>query len=347
MKEKICILIFKLANLLIITLAVSSCGNGNDTKQAVTANDSTSADLRAISEKISSDRNNAALYFQRAKAYFSRKDFENGISDMRIALKIDSTKSNYYVFISDLYFTQNKTRDTRDALRKAIALDSSNVEALIKYSQLFYLMKKYDTAMYFINRSLHFDKLKPVAHFQKGMILKEVGDTANAISSFQSAVEFDQKYFEAYMQLGILCAAKKNTLALGYFDNALTIQPKSIEAGYAKAKFLQDRGEYDKSLGEYDSLFVLSPENPDVIYNMGAILFEQKKYEDALQKFDLTIKRDGNFFRGYYGRGRCFEALGQKQKAMEDYKRCLAIKPDYMPAALQLDIMEKSVRKKT
>ncbi|MBI4945660.1 MAG: tetratricopeptide repeat protein [Bacteroidetes bacterium] len=347
MRRRIKTLIFKSSNLLIITLAVSSCStNPTPNSQLSYGNDSIPPDIRVISEKIASDRNNADLYFQRAHAYFSHNKFVDAISDMKIVLKIDSTKPEYYNFISDLYFTQNKTRDTRDALRRAIKLDSSNVEALLKYSQLFYLMRTYDTAMYYVNRSIHFDKTKAVAHFQKGMILKETGDTARAVSSFQSAVEFNQNYFEAYMQLGVLCAAKKNLLALGYFDNALKIQQQSIEAGYAKAKFLQDIKKYDDALQQYDSLLVSSPDNQDITYNIGAILFEQKKYKDALQKFDLTIKRDDNFFRGYYGRGGCFEMSGEKQKAMDDYKKCLAIKPDFEPAILQLDAIERSMRKK-
>ena len=352
MKRRVCVLIFKLANLLIITLIFSSCGNGKQEKHSAVVNDPTPADVRELNEKINNERNSADLYYQRAQAYFSHKSFASAIADMKIALKIDSTKSNYYTFISDLYFTQNKTRDTRDALRKAIKLDSANVEALLKYSQLFYLARTYDTAINYVNRSIHFDKTKALAYFQKGMILKEAPnargkvDTASAISCFQSAVEFNQNYFEAYMQLGVLSAAKKNPIALGYFDNALNLQPKSFEAEYARAKFWQDIGKYDKALQEYDSLAVIFPDNQDVSYNTGAILFEQKKYNDALQKFDLAISRNENFFRGYYGRGRCYEALGQKQKAMDDYKKCLSIKPDYRLAVLQLDALEDRVGKK-
>ncbi|MEK6614865.1 MAG: hypothetical protein AABZ32_01965, partial [Bacteroidota bacterium] len=150
----------KRSNLILFTVyyllftVFSSCGNGESVQQNVSSNDSTPADIRAINEKINSDRNNPDLYFQRAKTYFIHTDFATAIGDMQIALKIDSTKSDYYVFLSDLYFTQNKTRDTRDMLRKAIALDSSNSQALMKYSQLFYLLRKYDTAIFFINRSL-------------------------------------------------------------------------------------------------------------------------------------------------------------------------------------------------
>ena len=326
---------------LLFTVVLSSCGNPDAEKLPTVANDSLPADVAAINAQINSDRNNPDLYFQRAKTYFSHRDIENAMSDMKIVLKIDSTKPDYFIFISDLFFAKNKSRDTRNALRKAVSLDTTNAEALMKYSQLFYLLAKFDTATIYINRSLHFNNSNPVAHFQKGMILKEWGDTVKAISSFQKAVELNQKYYDAYMQLGILHSVKLNPLALGYFDNALSIDSKSIEAHYAKGFFLQSTKEYENALNEYKIILELSPENQDAAFNTGAILCEQKKYDDALRNFDITIKRDKNFFRGYYGRGRCYEAMGQKQKAIDDYKYCLSIKPNYDLAAIQLDFLER------
>lgn len=345
MKKRVPQIIFKFSLCLIIVLAFSSCGNGGSSKGDTTSNDSTPADVRAINEKIDSDRNNPDLYVERAKAHFAHKDFETAIGDMKIALNIDSSKADYYIFLSDLYFTQNKTRDTRDMLRKAMQLDSTNAEAMMKYSQLFYLLRKYDTAIFFINRSLHFDRANAVANFQKGMILKEAGDTAKAISSFQSAVELNPDYFDAYMQLGVLFSMKGNPLAAEYFNTALKIEPKSVEALYGLGKFLQDGGEYENALKVYDGLLAIAPDNQDAIFNIGAIYYEQKKYEEAVRKFEQTIQHDENFYRGYYGRGRCYEALGEKQKAIDDYRHCLAIKPDYTLAAIQLDMILK--RKKS
>jgi tetratricopeptide (TPR) repeat protein len=341
MIKKAYCLIFKSVNLLIFTWVISSCGNGTSDKGTVTSNDSTPADIRAINDRINNERNNADLYVERAKAHMAHKDFETAIGDMKIALNIDSSKASYYIFLSDLYFTQNKTRDTRDMLRRAMKLDTGNAEAMMKYSQLFYLLRKYDTAIFFINRSLHFDRANAVANFQKGMILKEAGDTAKSISSFQSAVELNPDYFDAYMQLGVLLSVKKIPLALEYFTSALRIKPNSIEALYGKGKFLQDMKDYDNALKTYESLLAVSPDNQDALFNMGAVYYEQKKYDDAIVKFESTIKRDENFYRGYYGRGRCYEAKGDKLKTIEDYRHCLAIKPDYDLAVIQLDLILK------
>ena len=74
----------------------------------------------------------------------------------------------------------------------------------------------------------------------KGMNYKEIKDTAKAISSMQTAVEQDQTYYSAYIQLGILCAAQKNPLAVQYYKNAMRIQPNSTEAWYDLGKYYQD-----------------------------------------------------------------------------------------------------------
>jgi tetratricopeptide (TPR) repeat protein len=324
-----------------IVLFIFSCNNNVSDKQAVPVNDSTPEDIRSINDKINSDHNNPELYFARAKAHLAHKDLEPAINDMKIVLDLDSSKAGYYIFLSDLYFMQNKTRDTRDMLRKAIKVDSANAGALMKYSQLFYLLKKYDTAVFFINRSLHFDRANATASFQKGMILKEAGDTASSISCFQSALELNPNFYDAYMQLGILFSVKKNPLGLEYFNTALKIESKSIEALYGKAKFLQNSKDYQNALKIYGNLLAISPENQDAVFNTAAIYFEQKKYHEAIKKFEATIDRDENFYRGYYGRGMGYEALGEKQKAIEDYRHCLAINPDFEPALMQLDAIMK------
>ena len=347
MKRNAIKIIFKLSYWLIAALLFSSCGNGEADKPVYVSNDSTPAPIRKINDKINADRNNADLYFERAKVNFQYKNTEEAFSDINIALKIDSTKPAYYVFLSDLYFTQNKTKDTRDMLWKAISVDSANSEALMKYSQLFYLLRKYDTATFYINRSLHYNNSSAVSHFQKGMILKEWGDTAKAIESFQDAVKYDQQYYDAYMQLGVLLSLKKNSLALSYFNNALNMRPKSIETLYAIGKFYQNSKEYEQALTTYGSLLSLDPQNQDVTFNIGAILFEQEKYDEAMDNFNEISKRDENFYRAYYGRGRCYEPKGEKKKAVDEYKKCLSIKPDFELALLQLDIIEKRVKTKT
>ena len=56
---------------------------------------------------------------------------------------------------------------------------------------------------------LKIDETIAKGYFLKGMCYKESGDTTRAISSFQTACEQDNQYYDAYVETGRLFAAKK------------------------------------------------------------------------------------------------------------------------------------------
>src|SRR5690606_14123540 len=103
----------------------------------------------------------------------------------------------------------------------------------------------------YINKSLKIDKLIAKGYFLKGKVYSETGDTTRAISSFVTATEQDNKYEDAFYDLGIIYAARKNPLALEYYQSVLQINPNNYEAKYARTKFLQDIGKIDEAIKEY------------------------------------------------------------------------------------------------
>ena len=54
----------------------------------------------------------------------------------------------------------------------------------------------------------------------------------NAKSSFQTSVEVDPNFFDGYIALGLTYANAKDTLAFGYFETAIELNPNSVEARY-------------------------------------------------------------------------------------------------------------------
>ena len=199
--------------------------------------------------------------------------------------------------------------------------------------QLHFLVKKYQEAFDDINKALQINRFLAKAYFIKGMIYKETKDTVRAISSMTTAVEQDQQYYDAYMQLSLLYASKKDKLALEYMNNALRLKPASEEVLYAKGKFYQDIEAWDNAITAYTELIRQFSNNKYVHYNLGVINGGQKKeYEKAIKNFDAAVKIDPEYFQAYYGKGTCYELLGDKKNAIENYKEALKIKPDYSPA---------------
>lgn len=323
-------------------LFLASCGNGTQTTDTPTTDSAattTPAELKAINAEILAAPGNAELYHKRAKYYLDKRMFEEGIADMSRAMNLDSTKTGYYLTLSDLYFLSNQSGNAKITLEKAVRLDNKSTEALLKLAELYLYVGKSDKSIDYINQALRIDKYNAKAYFMKGMNYKDLKDTAKAISSMQTAVEQDQQYYNAYMQLGILCAAQYNKLAVDYYKNALRIQPKSGEAWYALGKYYQDVQDYNNAIGTYTTLLNIE-NNKNAFYNLGVIhLINIKAYNKAVDYFTGAINIDPKYVEAYYGRAMAYRALKDAKKEALDLQMCLSLDPKFQPA---LDALKNS-----
>ena len=181
----------------------------------------------------------------------------------------------------------------REALDKALNLNSKNTEALLRIAEMNIFLKKIDKTFEYIQKALDIDKINPKAYFIRSMALMEHGDTAKAVADLQTATEQDPKYYEAYFELGELFSLRKSKLAIAYFDNALNIEPNSIEARYGKAMFYQENGEYNDAIETYNTIIQINPNYKNAYYNLGYInLVYLKVFDAAIDYFTKAIKCD-------------------------------------------------------
>lgn len=301
-----------------------------------------SPELKAINQKILDNPNDAALYHERAKVFLQLKQLDEAINDAKRSLRIDSTKAEYYITEADVFFAANQTRNAKDVLEKIVLKFPENTEGLLKLGELFFFVKQYENAFAAINKALKINENMAKAYYLKGSIYKETGDTAKAISSLETAIEQDSRNYGAFLYLGMIYGARKNTIALEYYDNAIRIDP-TPEVFYAKAKLLQDLGKFDEALAMYEQIVKQDPQNEFSWYNSGAITLEVKKDPaKALDYFTKAIDANPKYAEAYFARGVCYEELKEKKNAYEDYNMCLKLKPNYEPAVDAINALGKA-----
>ena len=283
---------------------------------------------------IQQDPANASLLFQRSKMLMNLREFEKSLTDIQKALSIDSSKAEYYILLADLNFTANKTHLAKEALERALTLDPANADANMKLAEIYFYVKQYDQSIAYIDGVLKSDLHHAKAYFLKGMNFKEKGDTAKAISSFQTTIEQNQNYYAAYMQLAILMHARNNPLAVQYYDAAIRLDPKSEEAFYGRGLYFQDHGELDKAIQDYTTLSQINPKNKQAFFNLGYLHYTYLKlYDQAIKHYTQAIACDPYYAEAYFNRGLTYEALGNIGAAKQDYEKALKIRPGYSLAA--------------
>jgi tetratricopeptide (TPR) repeat protein len=309
-----------------------SCGP-NKTEEKKTATPvpvGTEAEIDKLNKEINEQPNNADAHYRRAKIYVSEKKFKVAANDINAAVALDTTKADYYFLQADVFFANLLIPQSIQAFEKSISLSPDNADAYLRLAELHLYIKKYKESIQYANDALRIDKHRAKAYFIKGFVFKEMGDTSNAISSFQTCSEQEPDNYDAYIQLGLLYGARHNKVAIQYYNNALRLNPKSTEALYNRGLFYQDNGELNKAIEDYTAIKQIDPTYKDAYFNTGFInLVFLKNYNEAVLQFTDAIRYGQYYLEAYYNRGLSYERLGNKTAAEADYKEALKVMPTY------------------
>jgi tetratricopeptide (TPR) repeat protein len=288
-------------------------------------------DIAEITLKIEKHPESPFLYNDRAKAWIKHKNIEEAVADVNRALALDSTISEVLMTKGDILFMTKKVRDAIAVYESIILNEPKYIDAQMKLAEIYLYIQDYKKSIDYLDNVLRINVHHPKAYFLKGMNFKEAGDTAKAISSFQTTVEQDPEYYDAFMQLGLLFSEKKDPLAVEYFNAASRILPHSTEAFYARAMFHQETGEYDKAIFDYSIIIrMIDPNFKHAHFNTGYIyLLNKKDYKKAAKSFSDAIKCDTAYVEAWYNRGLAFENLKDFKSARENYEKALQINPGY------------------
>lgn len=298
--------------------------------------------MAMINDQIRKDPANLDLYVRRSRLSMKQKDYAASLADMDRVIAIDSSKASYLLAAADINFFVGKVVRTEQLLKRAVELNPENVDCLLRLAQLYHYLTKYEDELKYINMALRVDIHNSQAYFMKGMMYKDLHDTAKAISSMQTAVEQDPDHYNAYVQLGLLCAAQHNPLAESYYINAIKINPNSEEAIYNLGIFYQENENWNRAIETYTTLLKVNPHHFDAHFNLGMIhAVKLNVVDDGMKYFNLAIEDNPKEPRGYYGRGFCFEKKGDITNARIDYQMALKVDPNYTNAAIALSKLDK------
>lgn len=297
--------------------------------------------IKALTDKISKDRNNPELYFQRSQEFFRMQKVLPAFKDIERAIELDPNNKAYYFFKADLLLSDGYGTGAKDALVKILAMDPYDKEAITKLAKVYLYMKDYQNSLMQVKKLVDMDKSNFEPYFIAGLNYKQMKDTAKAIEQFKTVLQFKPDFYDAYMQLGLLSSAQKSPLATQYFDNAIRIDSTIPESYYAKAKYYQDQNKFKEAKATYRKLISISPQHANAFFNIGFIYILEDSIQKAKKYFDYAIKVNPIYADAYYYRGLCESELGEIEYAKSDLTQCLALDPDNEKAQSLLNTLNK------
>lgn len=322
----------QLRDSVMILLLLISWGCQNEAPKKSTEEPGLTPGLTQLNQAIQQNPSDPSLYFARAQQWYEQEGYEQAIQDVNKALSYDSTNVVYLHLLADAYLDYYQSRRALETMEKAAEYHPKRIPTLLKLSEFQLILQQYEASMRTLDQILRIDPQEAEAYFMFGMNFKELGDTARAISSFQSAVDNNPQLIDGWIELGQLHAALGNDLAEQYFDSAIRIAPENVSVKHAKAYYLQEKGDLQASLDLFQQIGRMNPQYEDAFYNAGLLYLDMDSVLQAHEQFDLALKINPLHIRAYYYRGVASEMMGNLPAARRDYEQAIRLAPDYQRA---------------
>jgi tetratricopeptide (TPR) repeat protein len=293
--------------------------------------------LEYLTNNIKSNSNNPKNWADRSYFFLSQGSVKDALIDMSTAVELDSNNIQYRTDYANLLVA---TLDLENAMQNyefVLSVDSSNANAYVGIGRIYALIENPGMATGYLNKAYEIDPHLSEAYFLEGLIYRSdyyaTGreDSWNrALTSFQTAVEQNPKYYAAYIEMGVMNDERQNDIALDYYNSALAIAPNSTEAWYNKAMFFQMREKLEEAKICYRTIIDLDSNYTQAYYNQGYIkLVFEKDYDSSIIFFERSLEVDSLYYFAYNNIGLSYEKLGDNEKAKLNYRKAIEINPDF------------------
>lgn len=220
------------------------------------------------------------------------------------------------------------------SLQDFLNINKDSAGLRLKVAMLMDSVGQYDNALKQMDTLLMKDSTNFGLLFAKGQIYQDKKDTTNAIQFIAKATKIYPSP-DAMLELASLYAEKKNPKALQITDQVRTLEMgHDIESNvhFVRGVYYARINDSTKALNELNSCLSIDYNNMPAYIEKGLIYFDHKQYDQALKIFSFAANVNKMYPDAYYYQARCYEMLGQKEKAIENFKLAKELDPTFTQA---------------
>lgn len=179
----------------------------------------------------------------------------------------------------------------------------------------------------------------PIAHYNLGHALAQLGHTTQAIEHYREAIRLKPDYLDAHLNLGGLHLAAGNAAeATNCFRAALRIRPGYDKAHNNLGSALLLLGDLAAATNHFTQALQHNPNNVKARFNLGVALIWCGQYLAAADQLSAAARLMPVDPQIHWMLGRALVAAGQVNQGLGSYRQALQLDPYYAQAMAWLGL---------
>ncbi|GFO82645.1 tetratricopeptide repeat protein [Methyloceanibacter sp.] len=185
----------------------------------------------------------------------------------------------------------------------------------------------YIRAVAFFSEVIGADPNRAQAYLNRGNTFARLGEFDASLGDYSRVIALEPKQFEGWYNRGSArIAARQYDDAIADLTEAIRLRPN---VGYAYCNrglgYLR-KAERDKALANFEKGLSLWADMPLCYYGRGEVRLADGKYQEAIDDFTRGINSKPTA-ESLTQRATAYESIGEKKKALKDYRSALSLQP--------------------
>lgn len=278
----------------------------------------------------------ADLLVERGNKYLKTFEFDKAKADGAKAFRIDSNNLEARLLFADILNNKPDRSITTDVsvaqrhYKFALKKRPKDLKVLISLASTYSQQMDFEESFKLINKALRIDKRYRDAYVLKGSNYLFLNKPDLAKSSYETAVQQDPKFFEAYLMLGSLYQSENNEICLEYYRTAVSLQPKNPDVLFSLAYAYQLFNQPAKALALYRKMIQLDTAYYQALNQIGVIKqYNYKEIDSAIYYYKSSLQTEPRFVQAWHNLGMCYEERGDISQALQSYGKALKYDPNF------------------
>ena len=205
-----------------------------------------------------------------------------------------------------------------------------------------------DRATVLYQKAVEFDESFYLAFYQLGVLEKKIGNSDKAISYINRAIKIKNDFEKAWFTLGTLYESDN------FLDSAIVKYNKAIELnpGYTKAygnlgNIYTIKNDYDLAKDVLLSAIQIDPSYADAYLRLGVVFSEQELYVEASEYFKKATENDDKNFDAWFRYASSLNSINNYSDALIAAQKSIDLKSKFGGSWYEKGIAEMGKGNKT
>ena len=261
----------------------------------------------------------AANSFELGYAYSGSGNYALALTNLNKAIEIDANYDHAYKERGHVNFKLNRYDKALDDFNKYEVLtkdDNDDADYYYEKGWTEDAQKKYADAVKSLKSAVALDDKFTNAFTELGYAEYKLNLNDDAIQHYRAASLLDKNDFHPL--LGIADTYFENVKnfdsAIVYYEKGTQLQKQNKIAYYRLGWCYDDKDRFADAIAPLQSSLSIDPNYPEAIKELGYVYYKLKRYDDALAKFEPIMTQNSSDELSRYYAGFCYYLKGEQDK---------------------------------